>query len=132
MSGASNKSVGARLHAWASSFGPLLLLVGLVMGLSQAAQYWQAEKQGQVLRERAKPGDILMISSEHCVYCTQARNWLNAQQVAYRECFIEQDADCMAQYRAHMAAGTPTFVLRGQHRVLGFDKERIAQLLAQS
>lgn len=115
-----------------SALWPLLLIVLVVGGLMQVARYWQSEQQGQALRALVQPGDVLMLSSSSCVFCTQARGWLDAQRIPYRECFIESDAECAAQYRAQMAPGTPTFVLRGQQRVVGFDKERIRQLLARS
>jgi len=114
-----------------STFWPVILIVLVVGGLVQVAQHFQGEKQGRALRELARPGDIVMLSSKTCYFCTQARNWLDEQRIPYRECFIETDADCAALYRAQMAPGTPTFVLRGQHRVVGFDKDRISQLLTR-
>lgn len=125
------KPARARPSAF-SSLWPLALIVLAVSGLMQGVQYWQGEQQGQALRALVRPGDVLMLSSRTCTFCTQARAWLDAQRIPYRECFIESDADCAAQYRAQMAPGTPTFVLRGQQRVVGFDKERIRQLLAGS
>ncbi|MEJ6005591.1 glutaredoxin family protein [Paucibacter sp. AS339] len=114
-----------------SKFWPLLLIVLLLSLLTQGAQYWRGEQQGQVLRGLARPGDIVMLSNRSCVFCARARSWLDEQRIPYRECFIESDADCAAMYRAQLAPGTPTFVLRGQHRVVGFDKERISELLAR-
>jgi len=115
-----------------SSLWPLALIVVAVSALVQGVQYWQGEQQGQALRALVRPGDLLMLSSRTCTFCAQARAWLDAQRIPYRECFVESDAECAAQYRAQMAPGTPTFVLRGQQRVVGFDKERIRQLLAGS
>ncbi len=70
-----------------------------------------------------------MLSSTSCVFCLRARTWLEAEQIAFSECFIETDAACAALYRAQMAPGTPTFLVKGQ-RVVGFDKQRLVELLA--
>ena len=56
-----------------------------------------------------KPGDIVMLSSDHCVYCEAARRWLVKHHVSFEECFIERDAACAESYRAQGARGTPTF-----------------------
>ncbi|HEX2010571.1 MAG TPA: glutaredoxin family protein [Roseateles sp.] len=109
----------------------LLVLLGLV-ALSWGASQWiggrQAEQQGQALRELARPGDIVMLSSVGCVFCKRASAWLVEQKVTHRECFIERDAACMAEYQARGARGTPTFVVRGR-TLLGFDPERIRAIL---
>ncbi|MCV2367626.1 glutaredoxin family protein [Roseateles oligotrophus] len=109
-------------------FGPLLLLVLLMWGGSQVAQHWQTRGQAEKLRSTVRPGDIVMLSSSNCVFCLRARTWLDAEKIAYSECFIETDADCAALYRAQMAPGTPTFLVKGQ-RVVGFDKQRLIDIL---
>lgn len=106
-----------------------LFLVIAVAG--SALGLWQAHvesRDARRLAERVKPGDIRMLSSETCPYCLAARRWMTAQRVPFRECFIERDAACAADYQALGAAGTPTLVVRGQ-RVIGFDRERILNLL---
>ncbi|MCV2354391.1 glutaredoxin family protein [Paucibacter sp. B2R-40] len=110
-------------------FAPLLLIVLLVMGASQLAQHWQARSQGDSMRTLARPGDIVMLSSTDCVFCRRARSWLDAEKISYSECFIETNAACAELYRAQMAPGTPTFLVRGQ-RMVGFDKQRMVELLA--
>lgn len=109
-------------------FWPLLVIVLLVWGASQAAQLWQSRSQADSLRAAVRPGDIVMLSSVDCIFCRRAREWLDAEQIAYRECFIETDAACAALYRAQLAPGTPTFLVRGQ-RVVGFDKPRLIELV---
>jgi glutaredoxin len=115
-----------RLPAW----WPLPLIVALAWGLSQWAASARDADEGQVLRELSRPGDILMLSSTNCVYCKQASAWLAEQRVPHRECLIERDTDCRAEYQARGARGTPTFVVRG-HTILGFDRERIRAVLAR-
>ena len=103
-------------------------LVGVFWGGAQWAGGREAQRQGEALRELARPGDILMLSSTTCVFCKRASAWLQEQQVPHRECFIERDAACLAEYQARGARGTPTFVVRGQ-TVLGFDPQRLRAIL---
>ena len=111
----------------------LLGLALLVLAVSAANRWWVArhdDAQGQQLAALARPGDIRMISSEHCVICLQARNWLLSNQVAFSECLIERDAACRADFDALGAAGTPVMVVRGQPQ-LGFNAERLRLALAR-
>ena len=123
-----NKQAIAKPPAW-REFLPLAVIVLVVLGGSQAAQHWQAAGQAESLRAAVRPGDIVMLSSTDCVFCNRARSWLNAEKIAHSECFIELDAACAAQYRALMAPGTPTFLVKGQ-RIVGFDKQRILDVVA--
>lgn len=106
----------------------LLLIVGLVWGLSKWAGSRHADEQAEDLRRWAGPEDILMLSSTTCVFCKRASAWLNEHRVPHRECFVEREPACLAEYQARGARGTPTFVVRG-HTILGFDRERIRALL---
>jgi glutaredoxin len=106
----------------------LLALVAVVWGASAAWRGHVAAQDGELLAQRVKPGDIRMISSETCPYCLAARRWMTEQGVPFKECEIERDAQCLADYQALGALGTPTLVVRGQ-RVIGFDRARILQLL---
>lgn len=107
----------------------LLVLVLGFMGLAQWAGSRQAEQQGEQLRALARPGDIRMLSSETCVFCKRAHAWLSEQGVPFRECLVERDAACRAEYAARGAQGTPTFVVR-DHTVVGFDRMRFIELLS--
>lgn len=118
----------ARIRRLLRELWPLLVIVLLVWGGSQVAQRWQSRGQADSLRAAVRPGDIVMLSSVDCIFCRRAREWLDAEKIAYRECFIELDAACADQYRAQLAPGTPTFLVRGQ-RVVGFDKPRLIELL---
>jgi glutaredoxin len=110
------------------SLWPLLLIVALVWAGSRWAQHAQQSGQLEALRAKARPGDILMLGSETCVFCDRARQQMSEAGVPFRECTIERDAACAAQYRALLSPGTPTFVVRGQ-RIVGFDRERIVAAL---
>jgi len=103
---------------------PLALIIALVMGGTALLRARAAGEHGQALRELARPGDIVMLSSATCIFCTRAREWLTEQRVPFRECFIESDAACRAEFQARSGPGTPTFVVRGQ-TLVGFDPARL-------
>ena len=93
-------------------------------------QVFQQERRWREVAQAAVPGDILMLSSQTCPFCEQARIQLSERRVPFRECFIERDADCAAAYQAALAPGTPTLIVRGR-RIVGFDVERLAQALSR-
>ena len=106
----------------------LLVVIALTAAASWAWRSHVASEDGELLARRAKPGDIRMLSSETCGWCTAARRWMQDEGIAFDECFIERDAKCRADYEALGAMGTPTLLVRGQ-RVLGFDRARIIEIL---
>ncbi|WP_457425215.1 glutaredoxin family protein [Roseateles sp. P5_E7] len=106
----------------------LFVVVGATALASWAWRGHVAVQDGELLAQRAKPGDIRMISSETCPYCLAARRWMTQQGVPFNECFIERDAQCRADYLALGGMGTPTLVVRGQ-RVIGFDRARLLEIL---
>lgn len=108
----------------------LAVLVAAVLGLQAGLGAWQAGREGQALRELVRPGDLLMLSSTTCIYCERARRWLTEQRVPHRECFIETDAACRAEFQARGGLGTPTLVVRGQ-TLLGFDRARLLKMLSR-
>ena len=110
---------------------PLVVIVTVVMGGVQALQAWQSRGQGEALRAAARPGDILMLSSTTCFYCTQARDWMTEQRVPFTECFVEQDAACAATFQRLGGRGTPTLLVRGQV-IVGFDRGRLLTVLSRS
>lgn len=108
----------------------LLLLIVLVSTGWEAWRAWQQQRAGALLAQLARPGDVRMISSQTCVFCTRARQTLQAAGVPFEECFIERDAACAADYQALGAPGTPLLRVRQQLQ-LGFDPQRVAQALAE-
>jgi glutaredoxin len=122
---------GPRMNATLRRIAPLALVVGVGWFGVQLIQSFGSERIGREMAGNAKPGDIVMLSSETCEYCNQARAWFKQHQVAFGECFIERDAACKAAYDALQSPGTPMLVVRGQRQV-GFSPERVAQTLRQS
>ena len=106
-----------------------LLLLVLVVGAS--AEWWrehQAQQLGRELAQLARPGDIDMVSSTSCVFCTRARQFMTLQQVPFSECLIETDPVCAQRYQALGAPGTPTLLVRGQVQ-LGFNPVLVREAL---
>lgn len=106
----------------------LFVVIALAWGGSWAWRSHVSARDGERLAARVKPGDIRMISSETCGWCTAARRWMTAEGIPFQECFLERDAQCRADYVARGGRGTPTLVVRG-HTVLGFDRARLLQLI---
>lgn len=112
---------------------PRSLLVVIVLA-ALASWGWRAHvarADGERLSGLARPGDIRMISSETCGWCTAARRWMTQERIPFDECFIEREARCLADYEALGAQGTPTLIVRGQ-RVIGFDRIGIERALSVS
>lgn len=106
----------------------LFVVIALAWAASAAWRGHVAGQDGVLLAQRARPGDIRMLSSETCPYCLAARRWMMQQGIPFQECFIERDAQCLADYQAQGGVGTPTLVVRGQ-RVVGFDRARLIEIL---
>lgn len=108
-----------------------LILIGLIALVSVAWEgyrQWEDQRMAERIAAAARPGDIRMLSSETCVFCTRARQWLTQHRIPFQECFIERDAVCAADFRALRAPGTPVLIVRQQMQV-GFQPERVAQAL---
>jgi len=109
---------------------PLALFVAAGWLGVELLQSFGSERIGREMAANAKPGDIMMLASDTCIYCKQARAWFKEHQVAFGECSIERDPACRAAYDALQSPGTPMLVVRGQRQV-GFSPERVAQALRQ-
>jgi len=109
----------------------LLLVVGAGWLGSTLLGAYQDRGTAAELRQLARPGDIRLISSVSCVFCTRARRWLTEYQVPFSECLIERDPACMAEYRALGARGTPTVLVRDQAQ-LGFDARSVVAMLGRA
>lgn len=106
----------------------LMAIVLLVGGVSEWWREHQAQLVGRDLAQLARPGDISMVSSTSCVFCTRARQFMTLQQVPFTECFIETDAACAQRYQALGGRGTPTLLVRGQVQ-LGFSPPAVRDAL---
>ena len=91
----------------------------------------QASRGTQDLALYVKPGDLQMISSLTCTYCTQARRWFEKHQLPFSECFIEKDPACAKAYLDLRTPGTPVIFIKGQ-KLLGFDPHRMTKILKKT
>lgn len=107
----------------------LVVLVIAVAGAAEGLSWWQQQRLGAQLRERVRPGDIVMYTTSDCPYCAAARRWLEGERVAWRECNVEQDDRCLRTYQAAGAPGVPLFQVRGRWH-LGFDPRSLSESLA--
>ncbi len=109
----------------------LLVLVAVVFVAQMLWQRHVDAERGRGLAAVTAPGDLRMIASDTCPYCAAARRWLGEHQVPFSECSIERDLACRADYERAGTPGTPTFVVKGRHIVVGFDEARLRQALTQ-
>jgi glutaredoxin len=107
--------------------GLVVVVLAAIAG-TQWLQHWAHDGLGARVAAVARPGDIQMLSSETCGYCTAARTWFEQQGVPFAECFIERDPACSARFAALGAPGTPVLLVRGQKQV-GFDARAVAAAL---
>lgn len=113
------------------SFAGLVALVGAIAIATQWFGDRAQERLGEQMAAAARQGDIRMISSLTCPYCTEARLWFERHGVPFDECFVEQDAACEAAFDALPKPATPTLIVRGQVQT-GFDAERVLKALQAS
>jgi glutaredoxin len=109
----------------------LIGLVAVVAAVALATQWFGDRRQqalGDEIARLAQPGDIRMVSSLTCPFCTEARLWMERHGVPFDECFIERDDACEATYEALPTQATPTLVVRGQVQT-GFRAERVLEAL---
>lgn len=106
----------------------LAALLGTAVGASEGVQWWAERRDAAVVREAARAGDIVMYTTSTCPYCAQARRWLDAQQVPWRECNVETDAQCLRVFEAQGAPGVPLIHVKGRWH-LGFDAGWLGQAL---
>jgi glutaredoxin len=109
----------------------LLTLIMTVLVLSAAVQWWHGwheAKLGEALAQRAAPGDIRILSSDHCDDCEFVRHWFTQYGVRYTECPVDHDPQCAAQLRDLKVDMPPVVVVRGKAH-LRFDPQAMLDAL---
>jgi len=115
----------AAARRWPTGLWSLLVVVALAWGASAWLREHEQGQWAKALQDRARPGDVTLLSSRACLYCDRARAWLTRHAVPFDECFIESDARCRQRYAETGERGTPTVLVRDQVQ-LGFSPERVA------
>jgi glutaredoxin len=82
------------------------------------------------LAATVKAGDIIMYSTTECVYCGEAKSWLNQNGFAFTECNMTIDQRCQQEFNAYGAVGTPFLIVRGHQMKDGFDSDEFLQALS--
>lgn len=112
----------------ASSWGVLLGLLVLSWGLPTAWSWWQDKQLGPEMAQMAEPGNIVMYSTDNCVYCTKAEAWLNEYKVPWQACDIEKDTDCGTHFQSRGGYATPSFQV-GNRWLVGFNAKDLLEAL---
>ena len=116
---------------WARRWIRPLLIAAAAYVVLLAMQSRTDKQAGVALAALAKPGDIVMLSSETCGYCQTANRFMTEHRIPFSECFIETDAACAESYRAQQSPGTPMLLVRGE-RLVGFDAASVVKALGGS
>jgi glutaredoxin len=114
-------------NRWKRIFQLVAMCLSAVLFFS-VLNTWQANRGTQDLALHVKPGDLQMISSLTCTYCTQAQRWFKKHQLPFSECFVEKDPACAKAYLDLRTPGTPVIFIKGQ-KILGFDPNEITKIL---
>jgi len=85
--------------------------------------------QIQALAATVKAEDVVMYSTTECVYCRQAKAWLQQNGFAFTECNMSVNRTCEREFMAYKATGTPFLVVRGKRMDDGFDSDQFLALL---
>jgi glutaredoxin len=114
----------------------LLLIAGAAQfawkkyGLHPGSESEHSSAQISQLAAAVKAGDVIMYSTTECVYCGEAKSWLNQNGFAFTECNMSIDQRCQQEFNAYGAIGTPFLIVRGQQMKDGFDSDEFLQKLS--
>ncbi|QNA87658.1 glutaredoxin family protein [Massilia sp. Dwa41.01b] len=126
-------------QAWDIPWGKLLLLGVLACAGWASYQHWNKLRSEETeefvaLDPRAmaatvRPGDVVMYTTTTCVYCHQAKAWLNQYGFPFKECNMTVDRSCQDEFMRRGATGTPYLLVRNQEMKNGFDSDEFLRLL---
>lgn len=71
---------------------------------------------------------VVVYTSTSCHYCHVLKDYLNEKKVDFEEKNIDKDPEARAFLMKNRIMGVPATYI-GEEQVMGFDKERIDQLL---
>jgi glutaredoxin len=109
----------------------LVVTVAVVWGLSQGWAHWQGSALANSIKGLAKEGNVVMYTTSSCPYCAKARDWLATHGIAYRDCNVDVEAQCQADYVAKGQPGVPLMRVNDRWQ-LGFDPQWVALALESS
>lgn len=74
--------------------------------------------------------NVVVYTSNTCPYCTLAKNYLEEKGVSFTEKNVQTDKDARQELMNMGHMGVPVVVIDGEE-IVGFDKERIEDVLAE-
>ena len=72
---------------------------------------------------------IKVYTTPTCPYCTMVKEWLTEQGCEYEELDITSDVSILREWRALSGGAGVPVVAHGNDLVIGFNTERLSQLL---
>jgi glutaredoxin-like YruB-family protein len=72
--------------------------------------------------------NVVIYSSDTCVYCHHAKEYLNQKGVAYEEKNVSKDMTARKELMAQGFMGVPIIKV-GSEIIQGFDQEKLEELL---
>ena len=88
----------------------------------------ELKKRGAAQQAALPSGELLLFTATWCVYCKQAKAYLAAKGLPYREIDIESNAGAASYAQAGGQRGVP-LLFKGGQRVLGFSATAYDSLL---
>lgn len=136
-----------------------LLLLALLLPLARADMYRWTDKDGKVQHSSQPPSDpearksmrvfktrfqpsnftpfkklggpkVELLTAVWCGQCKNAKKWLDAKGVAYRELDIEKDAEGKQRYKDGGIRGVPIAYFDGT-AVVGYSPKKYEEMLAR-
>lgn len=77
----------------------------------------------QTLAASTSADDVTIYTTSWCPNCRNAMQWMRQAGFALRECDVERDPSCTAQWQTLDGRGVPVLVVRGHVMKDGFDSQ---------
>jgi glutaredoxin 3 len=78
---------------------------------------------------RRADAEVILFSLSTCPYCRQARDWLDAHHVPFKELVVDTDAQAQSLFDALKEEAVPVLVTRDR-MIRGFEADAYAQAVA--
>ncbi len=90
----------------------------------------------QALAQTVKAKEIIMYGTADCMYCNQAKGWLNENNFPFTDCDMHASKRCEQAYYDYNGNGTPLIVIKrhGTEHVMrdGFDTDELLLALQKN
>jgi glutaredoxin len=107
----------------------VILFSAVVFGNALMKMPKKSGQSGQIVSEaQAGQPDVVMYSTSWCGYCRKARQFFDANSIAYTELDIEKSSDANYQHKKLGGRGVPLITVN-EDVVNGYNQQRLEQLL---